>query len=81
MEGSTLEEGPKADNLNRILGGEERDKHGKYGNEEKGSAGEENPGGKEIHGGGGRVEGCKRKYAGGGTWSGHAQQNFGRGSA
>ena len=28
-----------------------------------------------------RVEGCERKYAGGGTWSGHAQQDFGRGSA
>ena len=28
-----------------------------------------------------RVERCERKYAGGGTWSGHAQQDFGRGSA
>ena len=30
---------------------------------------------------GGRVKEKGRKYAGGGTWSGHAQQDFGRGSA
>ena len=30
---------------------------------------------------GGKVDGCEceRKYAGGATWSGHAQQDFGRG--
>ena len=29
----------------------------------------------------GKREGYERKYAGGGTWSGHAQQDFERGNA
>ena len=52
-EGSTLEEKPEAGMLNRILGGQVRDKRGKYG---KKNAGEKGRTWKE------RVEGCG-KYA------------------
>ena len=37
MEESSLEEGPRADMLKRILGRKVRDKHGKYGNEGQGT--------------------------------------------
>ena len=52
--------------VKKILGGEVRDNHGKYGNEGKIGI---------------RKCGKKRKYAGGGTSAGHAQEDFGRGSA
>ena len=70
-------EGSGAGMLNKILG-EVRDKHGEYGNEEKYGIRKYRRERKYLEG---NSKGCERKNAGGGIWSGHAQQDFGRKSA